>query len=117
MSNETTLDDVLALVADWRDQAKRLRNEVPNLRDGSDKRFDSARDADCAADELEALLPAIKAALEDARRWQAARQFIGAKEIEDWEKMAAGDHIASEAGNRWADEAIDAIDAAQEVGK
>lgn len=46
---------VEGLIADWRDQAKRLRNEVPNLRDGTDKRFFAACDADRAADELEAL--------------------------------------------------------------
>jgi cytochrome c1 len=51
---------VRALLADWRDQAKRLRNEVPNLRDGTDKRFATACDADRAADELTAALTAAQ---------------------------------------------------------
>ena len=61
MSNETKLDDVLALLADWR----RFGKACANKRDGDQYLV--------CADELEALLPAIKAALEDARRYRWIR--------------------------------------------
>src|SRR3546814_3497450 len=63
MSNETTLDDVLALEETWR-----MRSE------GLSFVMDAEEATDRCADDLEALLPAIKAALEDARRYRRSEE-------------------------------------------
>src|SRR3546814_6271890 len=101
MSNETTLDDVLALVETWR-----MRSE------GLSFVMDAEEATDRCADDLEALLPAIKAALADARRYRWAVEYGSPddtkRDDEAWDALCRPS----------SKEYIDAdTDAAQEVGR
>lgn len=98
MSNETTLDDVLALPGKWREMASRHRKCGPN-----GAMCGEIREND--ADELDALLPALQSAMKDARRLRTMMELGGCPFAET---DAAWDSLESLRA---------AIDAAQEVGR
>lgn len=58
--------------------------------------------------EADALRERLRAVEGDAARWRYARRFLAGDDIEKWPEMLKGGHKPSEAGNLWADAAIDA---------
>ena len=59
--------------------------------------------------EVDALRERLRAVEGDAERWRYARRFLAGDDIEKWPEMLKGGHKPSEAGNLWADAAIDAV--------